>query len=87
MNKSQPNTPVIMVMVMMLEYNVFPALQRPVGQKLRWFPAICSTIHCSKLGPYPAPAGPLEFLSYGAARAADPCNMELLLTRKCKDLI
>lgn len=39
-----------------------------------------------RLGPYPAPAGPLGFLSSAPARAATLCNTEILLTRKCKEL-
>lgn len=47
-----------------------------------------SLVHSSLsgLGPYPAPAGPLEFLSCVAARPATLCKMEILLTGKCKEL-
>lgn len=42
-----------------------PPVYIEICQSATW-----STVSQSRLGPYPALAGPLEFLNYGAARAA-----------------
>lgn len=60
--------------------DLMPLVYMEIRQSATW-----STVNWSRLGPYPALTGSLEFLNYVAARAAAPCDRKIC-TKKCKEV-